>query len=140
VIASRTCGALRISNLTIDGNKTNSPTVGYTVVLTGDWDFTLDNVEIRNSKGPGSALTVQSTADDAKNTHSLLSKLYLHDNDGNGIYFQKHAWNWTLRDSQILNNGGVGIAVIDYAFPPEAGQFSNCAIAHNDISYNTWRD
>jgi hypothetical protein len=137
VINSTSCGGLRISNLTIDGNKVNNADISYTVVLNGNWNFTFDNVEIKNSKGPGSALTAQSTADDSKNTHSTLSNLYLHDNDGNGVYFQHHAWNWTLRDSVIRNNGGVGVTVIDYVFPPVVGQFSNCAIIDNDISYNT---
>jgi parallel beta-helix repeat protein len=137
VINSMNCGGLRISDLTIDGNKANNRAIGYTVVLHGNWNFTFDNVEIKNSKGAGSALTVQRTADDSNNAHSMLSKLYIHDNDGNGVYLQQHAWNWTLGDSVIRNNGGVGVTVIDYEFPPVSGQFSNCAILYNDVSYNT---
>lgn len=137
VIASTGCGGLQISNLTIDGNKANNSTTGYTVVLSGNWNVTLNDLEIKNSKGAGSALTVQGTGDDSNNTHSMFSNLYLHDNDGNGLYLQKHAWNWTLRNSVIRNNGGAGVTVIDYVFPPMAGQFSNCAVVDNDISYNT---
>lgn len=136
VINAVTCGGLQISDLTIDGNKINNPTVGYTVSLNGSWNFDLDKIEIKNSKGTGSALTVQDAVDDAKMTRSELSNLYLHDNDGNGVYFQKHAWNWILRDSVIRNNGGDGVSVIDWVFPPAAGQFSNCSILRNDVSYN----
>ena len=137
VISSTNCGGLQISNLTVDGNKANNSAIGYTVVLRGDWNLTLNNVEIKDSKGSGSALTVQSTADDSNDTHSILSKLYIHDNDGNGVFLQKHAWNWTLEGSEVSNNGGAGVTVIDFVFPPETAQFSNCAIVHNDISNNT---
>jgi parallel beta-helix repeat protein len=136
VISALDCDGLRISDLTIDGNKINNSTVGYTVVLSGSWAFDIDKIEIKNTKGAGSALTVQEAVDDAKMTHSKLSNLYLHDNDGNGVYFQKHAWNWILRDSVIRNNGGDGVSVIDWVFPPVAGQFSNCEILRNNIYYN----
>jgi parallel beta-helix repeat protein len=136
VITSSNCGGLHISNLTVDGNKGNNTAIGYAVVLNADWGATFEDVEIKDTKGAGSALTVQSATDDAKNTRSRFTRLYLHDNDGNGIYFEYRAWNWMLRDSVIRNNGKVGVSVIDYEFPPKATQFANCAIINNDISYN----
>lgn len=136
VISSSNCGALDIRELTLDGNKANNSTVGYTIVLDGDWNVTLTNVEIRNSKGAGSALSLRSTRDDSENTRTRLSSLYLHDNDGNGIYIQFHAWNWVIRDSVIRNNGGIGVSVIDYVFPPTSEQFSGCSVVNNDVSYN----
>ncbi len=136
VISVANCGGLGLSNLTIDGNRAENTAVSYTVVLKDSWNSVIERVEIRNSKGPGSALTLQSMADDSKNTRSTFSDLNVHDNDGNGIFFQKHAGNWLIRDSVIRNNGGDGVAVIDYEFPPVAGQFSNCTIVHNRISGN----
>lgn len=136
VIAFANCGGLRLSNLTIDGNKTENAAVSYTVVLNRSWNSVIERVEITNSKGSGSALTLQSTADDSKNTRSMFSELNIHDNDGNGVFFQEHAGNWVVRDSVIRNNGADGVAVIDYEFPPVGRQFSNCAIVHNRISHN----
>lgn len=137
VIDSHACGGLTIRNLTIDGDRAHSVTTGNTVILTDDWNFTFDNIEIRNSKGEGNALTIKGTVDDINRTSSELSNLLVHDNDGNGIYFKKHAWNWTLRDSIVRNNGGVGIEAINYVFPPEARQFYNCLISRNNVSYNS---
>jgi len=136
VINSSNCGELAINGLTIDGNKTSNSAIGYTVVINGDWRFSIANVEIKNTKGAGSALTLRSTRDDSNNTSSSLSNLYVHDNEGNGIYIQYRAWNWALRDSVIRNNGGVGVSVIDYVFPPTEAQFSSCSIVKNDVSYN----
>jgi hypothetical protein len=136
VIAASHCGGLRMSHLTIDGNRANNATTGYSVVLDGNWHTSLEDVEIENSQGPGSALTLQSTADDLKGTHSRLSGLNVHDNDGNGIYLQRHAWNWTIVNSVLRRNQGDGIDVIDYVFPPATKQFSDCAILNNEISHN----
>lgn len=136
VISANGCGGLRISNLTIDGNRTSNSSVGYTMIVRGSSGTYLTNVEIKNSKGAGSALTIQDSRDDLTNTSSVLSKLHVHDNDGNGIYLQHRAWNWTIGDSIVQNNGGIGINVIDYEFPPKHAQFGSCTITRNNVSYN----
>jgi parallel beta-helix repeat protein len=136
IIHSAHCGGLQINGLTIDGNKAKNSTIGYSVVMDGNWNSVLQDVEIENSKGPGSALTIRNTVDDYKGTHSLFSRLNVHDNDGNGIYIQSHAWNWTILNSLIRLNAGDGIDVIDYVFPPAARQFSNCVIRDNDVTNN----
>ncbi len=50
VVASTGCGGLQISNLTIDGNKANNSTTGYTVVLSGNWNVTLNDWRSRTPK------------------------------------------------------------------------------------------
>jgi parallel beta-helix repeat protein len=136
VVYAQKCGGLSIEDLSVDGNKSNNTAIGYTVVLSNSWNFSLARVEIRNSKGAGSALTVMSGLDDSKKTHSVLYLLDVHDNDGNGVFFQNMAANWTLGKSTIRSNGGAGVSVIDYEFPPTNGRFSGCVIADSDISYN----
>ena len=136
VIAFDHCRGLTINNLTIDGNRAANDSVGYTLVLGSSAQVHIDNLEIRNSKGMGSALTIQDSEDDPNLTSSSFSKLNIHDNDGNGVYFQRRASNWTVSDSSIRDNGGVGLTVIDYEFPPSHARFSNCGILRNNISHN----
>jgi parallel beta-helix repeat protein len=136
IIHSANCGGLQINGLTVDGNKAKNSTSGYSVVMDGNWNSVLRDVEIENSKAPGSALTIRNTVDDYKGTHSLFSKLNVHDNDGNGIYIQRHAWNWAILNSVIRLNGGDGIDIIDYVFPPARKQFYNCEIRDNDVTNN----
>jgi hypothetical protein len=128
---------VRIYDLTIDGNKANNAAIGYSILDTASsYDVRIERVEVKNSKGAGAAIQLVSTTDDANGTRTELSNLNLHNNDGAGVYVQVHAWNWSVRNSTIRANGGGGVTVINYVFPPVVDSFKNFAITDNDVSAN----
>lgn len=136
VIQATSANGIRIYDLTLDGNKANNSTIGYSALFTTSYNITIDRMEVKNSKGAGAAIQFASTTDGAQGTRSEISNANIHDNDGGGIYFATGASNWTVRNNTIRSNGTAGITLINYVFPPVVGSFSDFAIVDNDLSYN----
>ncbi len=129
------CSHTRISGITIDGNKTNE-TVASTALNIGEYtDVVISNVTIINAKGDGIGL--DTSVDQAANTHSSLSDVVSSNNDVNGINVVTVAWGLVINNATASFNGGNGlIMAYQYGVTPVADQLQYITVRGGEFSGN----
>jgi parallel beta-helix repeat protein len=103
-------------NLTIDGNKANQ-TVGYhNLLFTECEEVSIKQCKLINAK-TFAGISIEGGTNEENISRSIIEGNFFEDNDNSGIYINKESYI-SIEANHFTNNGGDGITVINYVFPP----------------------
>ncbi len=105
--------AFRIENITLDGNKANNATAGYGVRVYG-YDFSMDNVRIRNFRNDGlySEWADSAAPPGPNGMEARMQNVVTHNNAGNGIKWvgpHDSIWDQVVSYSNGTTSKGIWI-------------------------------
>jgi hypothetical protein len=109
-----------ISDLTVDGNLANNPTLAHNILIQGAGRFTLRDIETKGAQGLsdtyGCGVAVVNTTDAVNNTYSNLINVTSLDNDVHGLYASQ-ASNFKIIGGDYSRNGFDGISIVNQSLP-----------------------
>jgi hypothetical protein len=101
------CSNVTISDVTIEGNKTNETVTSNNLNFSGYTSITIRRVAISGAKG-GHGITLDNSNDKASSSSSSLSDSEIFLNDGSGILVTTAAWKLSVRNVFANANGQYG--------------------------------
>ena len=125
-----------VSGLTLDGNKALQANAAHSCTITGCSDFTVEDCTFLNAKsvggfGVGLAVVSCNTA----NKMAKISRCTVSGNDAQGILI-KSCLGLSVTENLVTSNGGDGISLADYTFPPPANAQTQITISGNQCHAN----
>ena len=125
-----------VSGVTVDGNKASQANASQACTITGCSDFTIEDCAFLNAKqvgGFGVGLVVIDC--NAANRMSKISRCTVSGNDLQGVLV-KSSLGISLTENLVTSNGGDGIQMADYTFPPPANAQTQITISGNQCHAN----
>jgi Right handed beta helix region len=101
------CSNITISDLSIDGNKTNETVASSVVHFTKYSSVMLKSASISDAKG-GNGIWLHNSSDQSASGLSTISDSLVYSNDANGILVTTAAYNLSLRHVVSNANGSYG--------------------------------
>jgi len=112
----------QIIDIKFDGNKASQTIGSNNLVISNCYSWEVIGCSFINSfalSGYGAGLVVASGQNDTLIYRSKIQDCFFENNDSDGIYINKE-WYLDIIGNFIKNNGGGGINVLNYVFPPVA--------------------
>ena len=125
--------------VSVDGNKANQTVAAHNISLVGCRDNLFNNIFSYSAKvvsgGYGCGIAIQDGANDTSGTITRIINCNITSNDLDGIHISKE-WLIQIKNCRLLSNGGSGISVINYEFPPVSQVHNYMTITENHCSAN----
>ena len=104
------------NNLTIDGNKANQTVGFYNIIFTECEELSVKQCNLINAK-TYSGISIQGGTNEENSSRSIIEENTFENNDDSGIYINKESYI-SIENNHFKSNGGDGITVINFVFPP----------------------
>lgn len=130
---------VKLADFTVDGNKADAVNGGNNILIAGSSsNYVLDGIESKNAKsvsGFGSGILAVGAPSGTQSGISYIKNCQVTDNQGTGITVQRVS-GLTVTDNYVYMNGGAGIDIINFVFPPLADVANDLEISRNRCNYN----